>query len=289
MLGVINLLKPTGLTSSDCVGRVKWLLKRFYKDKGIRVGHLGTLDPLGAGVLPIVFGKATRLFDYCQHDNKIYRSRFQFGTATDTLDSEGRIVVKEGIIPNIDAITSIIPSFIGAIMQIPPQFSSISVGGVRGYEAARKGIALDISSREVIINDIIVNSYIDGVLDIDVYCRGGVYIRSLCRDIAAALSTVAYMASIIRLDNKGMSIDNSVTLDELELNVGEHILSIDSLIGELPRIDINADEAFKLLNGVVIPARKIDGDYIVLIEGETYGICRDENSETNTIIRLWDK
>lgn len=164
MLGVINVLKPTGLTSSDVVVRIRSKLRKALGDKTVKVGHLGTLDPSAAGVLPIVFGKATRLFDYCIKSDKIYRACFVFGATTDTLDSEGSIIARDNFKPDFKAIEAAIPRFLGDISQIPPQYSRVSVDGVRGYAAARQGVQLDFQPRKISVYSIDIISYVNGAL-----------------------------------------------------------------------------------------------------------------------------
>ena len=227
------MLKPTGWTSSDVVVKVKHLLKNYTGNKKIKVGHLGTLDPAGSGVLPICFGSATRLFDYMVGQDKVYRATFCFGKTTDTLDSYGVVVGECKNIPTLDEITSKIGMFLGKIMQLPPKYSRISVGGIRACDAARDGKEIDIKPRQVNVYSINILSYDDGVLTLDIHCSGGTYIRSICRDLAVAVDSIAYMSSIIRLQNKNFFIENAVTLDELKDNIEKHIISLEDLFSDM--------------------------------------------------------
>lgn len=287
MLGAFNVLKPTGWTSSDVVVKIKHMLRDFSGDKKIKVGHLGTLDPAGSGVLPIVFGKATRLFDYYVNGEKLYRSTFVFGKTTDTLDSFGQIVKTSEVIPSLTQLQEIIKEFVGEILQIPPQYSRISVGGVRACDVARQGEQVEIQPRKITIYDINILRYENGILTLDVRCSGGTYIRSLCRDIAGKLNTVAYMSSIIRLENKGFLIENAVTMDELQKNIEKHIISLDELLKNEIFVDLNEIDGKKLLNGIKIDNRNISGDYVVKINGDVFGICRDGKEFLEVMIRLW--
>ena len=167
MLGVFNVLKPTGWTSSDVVVKVRHILREYTGDKKIKVGHLGTLDPAGSGVLPVCFGAATKLFDYYVSMDKIYRTTFTFGKSTDTLDAYGVVTESGGRVPSICEITAKIGMFLGNIMQIPPKFSRISVNGERACDAARKGKDIQIKPREVSIYAIEILSFDDGVLALD--------------------------------------------------------------------------------------------------------------------------
>lgn len=288
MLGVLNVLKPTGWTSSDVVVKVRHILREYTGDKKIKVGHLGTLDPAGSGVLPICFGAATKLFDYYVGMDKVYRTTFTFGKSTDTLDAYGNITMSGGRVPNLDEITAKIGMFLGKIQQIPPKYSRISVGGERACDVARKGIDIEIKPREVTINSIEILNYEQGVLELDISCSGGTYIRSICRDLAQNLGTCAYMSSIIRLQNKSFCIENAVTLDELKKDIKGSIITLEKLVCDMQKVKIEGTEAIKLLNGVKISKRNINDDYIVLIDDKIFGICVDGKENTEVKVRLWN-
>lgn len=286
MLGVINVNKPTGYSSSDVVVVVRGMLRKYFGEKNIKVGHLGTLDIGGSGVLPIVFGKATKLFDYLSTSRKKYRAEFVFGKLTDTLDSYGEVVAVNDKSLSLDEIERVLPSFIGEIDQVPPKYSRVSVGGVRGYEAMRRGGDIEMPTKKIEVYLIDILSFNNNRLVVDVECSGGTYIRSLARDIAEAVGTVAYMSWIIRLETKSLKISESVTLDELRTDIGRYIQPIDGLIGDIPRVDIS--EKRRILDGLPQSACGIDGDYIGMIDGKIYGIVRDESDEIKTLINLYE-
>lgn len=286
MLGVINVNKPTGYSSSDVVVVVRGMLRKYFGEKNIKVGHLGTLDIGGSGVLPIVFGKATKLFDYLSSSRKKYRAEFVFGKLTDTLDSYGEVLAVNDKSITRDEIESVLPSFIGEIDQVPPKYSRVSVGGVRGYEAMRRGDDIEMPTKKVVIYSIDILSFKDNRLVVDVECSGGTYIRSLARDIAETVGTVAYMSWIIRLETKSLTISESVTLDELRTDIGRYIQPIDGLIGDVVRVDIS--DKRRILNGLPVSACGIKGDYLGIIDGRIYGIVRDEADSIKTIINLYE-
>lgn len=286
MLGVINVNKPTGYSSSDVVVVVRGMLRKYFGEKNIKVGHLGTLDIGGSGVLPIVFGKATKLFDYLSSSRKKYRAEFVFGKLTDTLDSYGEVVAVNEKSITRDEIESVLPSFIGEIDQVPPKYSRVSVGGVRGYEAMRRGDDIEMPTKKVVIYSIDILSFKDNRLVVDVECSGGTYIRSLARDIAETVGTVAYMSWIIRLETKSLTISESVTLDELRTDIGRYIQPIDGLIGDVVRVDIS--DKRRILDGLPVSACGIKGDYLGIIDGRIYGIVRDEADSIKTIINLYE-
>ena len=138
MKGFVNIYKPSGMTSSDVVVKVRGILRRATGEKQ-KVGHLGTLDPLATGVLPIAIGNATRLFDYMQDKVKVYEATFKFGVTTDTLDSDGTVTDTQQISICRDDIERVSERFIGTVEQMPPQYSAKSVGGRRAYDIAREG------------------------------------------------------------------------------------------------------------------------------------------------------
>lgn len=286
MLGVININKPTGYSSSDVVVVVRGMLRKYFGEKNIKVGHLGTLDIGGSGVLPIVFGKATKLFNYLSTSRKKYRAEFVFGKLTDTLDSYGEVVSVDDKSINIDEIKQVLPSFIGAIDQVPPKYSRVSVGGVRGYEAMRRGGDIEMPTKKIEVYSIDILSFDKNRLVVDVECSGGTYIRSLARDIAEAVGTVAHMSWIIRLETKSLTICESVTLDELRTNIERYIQPIDGLIGDITRVDIS--DKRRILDGIPVSACGIKGDYLGMIDGKIYGIVRDESGVIKTLINLYE-
>lgn len=288
MTGGVNILKPAGWSSSDAVVKVRGILRSYCQDKKIKVGHGGTLDPGACGVLPILFGKATGLFDYRLGGRKLYRARFVFGSSTDTLDSYSETTHKGARIPEYSEIVGGLSGFIGEIDQVPPRYSSVSVGGVRAYAAARRGQELILPSRRVKIFSIEPLSYDCGVLELDISCGGGTYIRSLCRDIAAALGTAAYMSLLIRLEDRDFAIEDSHTIEEFSDNPEACIIGIDELIRDEPRVDIGMELGSKLINGVRIAERGVSGFYSLYIDGRCYGICRDCEGAVKTAVRLWE-
>jgi tRNA pseudouridine55 synthase len=214
--GFLNLNKPAGLTSHDCVARVRKLLKLK------RVGHGGTLDPAATGVLPIALGRATRLLQFLQQ-GKAYRATVRFGVRTATDDLEGDILAAQSV-PwlELDAVKAILPKFQGEIQQIPPSYSAIQVGGKRLYDLARAGEAVQAPVRTVQIYQIDVldwRSQEFPELDIAIACGSGTYIRAIARDLGEMLNTGATLAALRRTESAGFTLDTSLTLDEFAAQV----------------------------------------------------------------------
>ena len=220
--GFVNVIKPTGMTSSDVVLKVKKIL-------GIKkVGHLGTLDPAASGVLPIAFGKATKLFDYFLKKDKIYVADVRFGVLTETLDSFGEVTYKENVEISANDLKSVLGEFIGKIQQIPPKYSAVKINGKKACDLIRMGQDVEISPREIQIYSIDLLGEIErNVFRFKVHCSAGTYIRTLFNDIAGKLNTVATTSVIIRTKSGAFKIDNAITLDELQSE--KTIISIDEL------------------------------------------------------------
>jgi len=210
--GFLNLNKPAGLTSHDCVARVRRLL--HIK----RVGHGGTLDPAATGVLPIALGRATRLLQFLQ-PNKAYRATVRFGLRTTTDDLDGEILDQQQA-PHLslEAIAPHLPQFQGTIQQVPPSYSAVQVKGKRLYQLARAGEEVEVPVRTVVVHHIDVLDWRTGdypELELAIACGSGTYIRSIARDLGDALGTGATLAVLVRTESSGFSLDDSLTLDDL--------------------------------------------------------------------------
>lgn len=221
-----------------------------------RVGHAGTLDPLAEGVLPIMLGRATRLADYIQMGRKTYVAIIQLGTATETDDMEGA-VTSEGPVPvfSESQIEDVLSRFRGEILQTPPKFSALKVDGRRAYSLARSGAAVELAPRHITIEDVHLLEYHDRRLRMEVTCSKGTYIRALARDIANALGTVGHLATLLRTRVGAFSLEQSITLDELNRRgVGDALLPASRAIPDADSFTADADAARRFGNGQAIHA-----------------------------------
>lgn len=252
--GFVNVLKPTGLTSSDVVCRVKKALKIK------KVGHLGTLDPAASGVLPVAFGKATKFFDYFLKKDKKYVALVQFGVLTDTLDSFGNITNYEEVNIIKDDILKVLPMFIGKIKQVPPMYSAIKINGKKACDIARSGETVELTPREIEIFDIkLLSEESKNQFRFEVHCSAGTYIRTLFNDIANELGTFATTPVIIRTASGNFKIDNSVTFDDLEKE--QKVISIEECFNGFSFYDVKDENLLKkLLNGVKLTKKEISFD-----------------------------
>lgn len=212
MHGFLNLNKPFGFTSHDCVAKVRRLLRLK------KVGHGGTLDPAATGVLPIAAGKATRLLQYLQHD-KAYFATVRLGVRTTTDDLEGEIIDSQPVSGlDLAAVTAALDRFRGTIRQIPPQYSAIQVGGQRLYDLARSGVEVEVPERTVEVYSIEILDWREGEfpeVDLQIACGSGTYIRAIARDLGSALQTGGTLAKLIRTHSSGFSLSESLTLEQL--------------------------------------------------------------------------
>ena len=201
---VILLAKPPGLSSFSALAEVKRRLATR------RVGHAGTLDPFAEGLLIALSGSYTRLAPWASAMDKEYLAVFTFGRTTDTLDPEGRFTA-EGSVPSRESLQEALPAFTGTISQVPPAFSAVHVGGRRAYEAARSGQELTLAPRQVTVHGLSLLGFTGAEASLRIGCSRGTYVRSLARDIAAHLGTVAYVRRLERTRIGGFRVEEAVS------------------------------------------------------------------------------
>ena len=269
--GFFNVDKPSGITSGTVVNKCKWLC-------GVPCGHMGTLDPLASGVLPVGVGKATRLFDYFLDKEKEYIAKFTFGVTSNTLDSTGELQ-PQGHIPTADEIVSVLPSFLGDIMQVPPKYSAKNVNGQRGYDLARKGVEFELAPKKVKILGLELLGKADekNTFEFKINCGGGTYIRSLARDIAQALGTSAVMSALNRTQSgvftQKTAIPFSLLAQDLPVDELEKYLIPTESVLPFEALEVEALDEEKLLRGLSVPVNQADGLYKLYAHGEFYGIA----------------
>ena len=235
MNGILNVLKPPGMTSHDVVSFVR----RMYGLK--KVGHAGTLDPAAAGVLPVFLGSATRLIEYTTDASKSYRAEITFGYETDTGDDTGNVTATGPVIGIEEKkLNAVLSQFRGSITQIPPVYSAIKKDGKKLYELARAGIAVEVAPRQVIIEKLELVRQEPGKLVIDVDCSKGTYIRTLCQDIGRALGCPATMSFLIRTRVGFFCLEQAVTLEEIAENKNQVLLPLELSVKHLPTVFLNS-------------------------------------------------
>lgn len=235
--GIINMLKPAGMTSSDGV----YHLRRLIGQK--KIGHAGTLDPMATGVLPLCIGGATRIIDYLDLDKKEYRCEMQLGVVTDTWDIWGNIVkCKIDSVPpvSVKEIEDALLNFSGEIYQMPPMYSSVRIKGKHLYEYARNNQKVEAEKRPVIIYDISLVSYhpSSGRVFFDVTCSKGTYIRSICHEAGEMLGCGAAMSFLLRKRTGSFLLRDAATVEDLHFDWRRYLMPTDYPLQDLGSIDI---------------------------------------------------
>jgi len=252
--GVVNLLKPPGMTSSDAVTDIRKLFGTR------RVGHTGTLDPGAAGVLPVCIGRATRLFDYLVDKQKEYVAEISFGVATDTQDSYGSVVGRESARVTMEELRAVLPRFTGEIGQIAPMYSAVRVDGKKLYQLARQGAETIERRREITVYLLETlaqtgeNRYL-----IRMVCSKGTYVRTVLADIGAEIGVPAHMSFLLRARSGDFCVEDAYTLAELialreEGRLDEAVVPIERALSMLgaARLTLDERDARLLVNGAEI-------------------------------------
>lgn len=258
--GIIPLWKPKGLTSHDCVFKLRKILKTK------KVGHTGTLDPDVTGVLPICIGRATKIAEYITNAGKTYEGEVTLGFSTTTEDASGERVEERPIMENItrEQILHVFRSLTGTIHQTPPMYSAVKVNGKKLYEYARAGIEVERPTREVTIYEITLLDKREVFrgdtisFHFRVSCSKGTYIRTLAVMIGEKLGYPAHMSDLVRTESGGFTLNDCKTFAEIQewMDAGsqsELLRPLEQGLLHLPKLQINDTVASKVLNGAVLP------------------------------------
>ncbi|NLU09596.1 MAG: tRNA pseudouridine(55) synthase TruB [Tepidanaerobacter acetatoxydans] len=257
MEGVINVLKPAGMTSHDVINH----LRRLLKIK--KIGHSGTLDPAATGVLPAFIGKATKAIEFFMEDDKEYIAEMRLGVTTDTGDFQGNITKIYNGPVKIEKIKfeEVLKEFTGEIMQIPPMYSAVHYKGKRLYELARQGITVERRPRKIYIYSIDLLEFDEKSAIINVACSKGTYIRTLCEDIGNKLGCGACLSDLIRTRSGSFKIEDSLTLEEIQQNLINNtfekvLIPIDQCLQNMPMVILNRED-----NNFFIKGKVLYGDF----------------------------
>jgi tRNA pseudouridine55 synthase len=245
--GVLLLDKPLGFSSNQALQKVKWLYS------AAKAGHTGTLDPLATGLLPICLGEATKFAQYVTDADKTYFASIKLGVTTNTGDAEGEVLVASPVNVTQSQFAQVCQEFVGEISQIPPMYSALKHEGKPLYEYARSGVDIARQSRLITIKNIVLDTFLGDIAQITVTCSKGTYIRTLAEDIGAALGCGAHLIGLRRTETAGYLLLQAVTIEQLEALPIEArealLLPVDSAIESLPKIILNADAAFFIMQG----------------------------------------
>ena len=265
MDGILPLWKEKGMTSFDCVFKVRRLLQTK------KVGHSGTLDPEVDGVLPICVGKATKVVEYLLESNKVYQGEICLGIATETEDAHGEIVKQEAIMTpfTTEKIDAMMETFIGEITQIPPMYSAVKVNGKRLYEYARKGESVERPERKVNIYEFKRTSTpkYDEVMKtqkwtFEVSCSKGTYVRTLAVDLGEKLGVPSHMSQLTRIKSGPFVSEQCVTLSQLEALVEQNqaqsvVRPLEEVFETYPRVDVPEEFITKVKNGAILTTAEL--------------------------------
>lgn len=282
--GILNINKPEGWTSQDVVAKLRGRLHIR------RVGHTGTLDPMATGVLPVCFGKATRIIEYYDDDFKTYEAEMKLGMVTDTLDSTGTVLETKPVDVSEEDVIQAIDSFRGWITQIPPKYSALKVNGKPLYKYAREGAEVEIKSRKIYVADIQpveVNLGENRIL-FRVTCSKGTYIRTICDDIGKKLGCGGTMTALQRTQSGCFRVEDARTLPEILEMTDEElercVIPMDETLVHLGRIELKSMESVPFYyNG-----REIDTGYVNVLASPAVPEALQEESRLGDKYRVYD-
>lgn len=282
--GILNINKPEGWTSQDVVAKLRGRLHIR------RVGHTGTLDPMATGVLPVCFGKATRIIEYYDDDFKTYEAEMKLGMMTDTLDITGTVLETKPVDVSEEDVIQTIDSFRGWITQIPPKYSALKVNGKPLYKYAREGVEVEIKSRKIYVEDIQpveVNLGENRIL-FRVTCSKGTYIRTICDDIGKKLGCGGTMTALQRTQSGCFRVEDARTLPEILEMTDEEldrcVIPMDKTLVHLGRIELKSMESVPFYyNG-----REIDTGYVNVLASPAVPEAMQEESRLGDKYRVYD-
>ena len=278
MLGFVNLFKPAGPSSTQFGAR----LRRIYRDPAgkLAVGHLGTLDPQAAGVLPVALGKATRLLPLITDRRKGYVCTLVLGRATATADGSGETIAEREVPADVEErLARAIPAFIGVVSQVPPMYSAVQSDGRRLYELARAGKTVERAARTITIYALRVLGREGDVVRLRIACSEGTYVRVLCEDLALACGTVGHMGALLRDASGPFVLSESRTLDEVERDPDGALVPPERVI-PIPTVVLDGRLATDFRAGRLVPLAQPPADKHVFVRdsaralvgvGETVG------------------
>ena len=290
--GWIILDKQIGITSRTAVTKISRILKIK------KVGHGGTLDPLASGVLPIALGEATKVISFIQDKQKCYSFTIKWGETTETDDLEGAVLERSEVRPNIKQINSIIPSFIGEILQKPPIYSAIKVNGQRSYKLARKNIEVNHEFRKVEIYDLILKKIINlDKAEFEVKCGKGTYVRSLAKDLAEKLHTKGHVIQLRRLSVGNFQEKDTILIDFTKEIIHSpmifnKILPIETVLDDIPALVLNKTEARQIKQGQKLELKYLENIDHFLKKNPNYNkfekIYAVENYDPIALITIYE-
>lgn len=276
MTGIICVNKEKDITSFGVVAK----LRGITGEK--KAGHTGTLDPMATGVLPVMFGGATRFLNFLPDSDKGYRATFKLGMTTDTLDITGEVTSQSEVAVSVDDVKKVMRDFVGVIDQIPPMFSAKSVDGVRLYDLAREGKTVEREACKVEIKSLDLVSFDDNehIYQIDVLCGKGTYIRSLIDDIGKKLGCGAVMTELVRTKAMGFDLENCVTLAELQeckdsgKGFDDVLIDVEKMFDCYKKVRVSHAQSTRFFNGGALDINRVQKN---IMPDEICAVYSDKN------------
>ncbi len=280
MNGIVIVDKPAGWTSQDVTAR----LRRVFQTR--RIGHGGTLDPMATGVLPVFVGRATRGVEFFEHAEKTYETTLRLGITTDTEDITGSVLERREVNITRETLESALEGFRGEIFQVPPMYSALKVNGQKLCDLARKGKEVERTPRPITIHALTLLEFTGETARLRVRCSKGTYIRTLCKDIGAALDCGGCMEALRRTGAGEYTIDEAVPLDNLleAENPGEFLRDVDTMFRGFPAVTLTPNQEKRCRCGNSFSLRLPEGTYRAYSRsGEFLMLAKVENSVMSTI------
>jgi|InofroStandDraft_1065614.scaffolds.fasta_scaffold01579_16 tRNA pseudouridine55 synthase len=265
--GIVIIDKPADWTSMDVCAKLRGILKER------RVGHGGTLDPMATGVLPVFVGSATRAVEFAEKSGKTYVAGLRLGLVTNTQDTTGETLEERPVTAGLRELEEVLPRFTGPIEQVPPMFSAIKIKGQKLYELARAGKEVERKPRPVTIHALeVLEQTGEADYRLLVRCSKGTYVRTLCHDIGAALGCGGCMSSLRRTEAAGFTIEQAVTIEEVQAQGEALLLPVDRFFAQYPAFRLTEERLERLCrNGNPLPAGDAaPGTYRVYAPGGTF-------------------
>jgi tRNA pseudouridine55 synthase len=291
--GVLAVDKPTGPTSFDVVARVRRALG------GARAGHAGTLDPAATGLLAVCLGEGLKLQQFLVEGEKVYEATVAFGDATDTEDAEGRVVESgDGSALDAAAVRAALPRFLGEILQLPPMYSAVRVGGRRLHEAARAGVAVERAPRTVRVDGLELLAFEAGTharARLAVRCGKGTYVRTLAADLGRAVGVPAHLAALRRTRSSGLDVERAIGLEALErlgatdpAALRARVVPLSEALGFMPAVALDDREAWALVHGRRVvprgePLARTALVRAIALDGRLVAVCAWVQSELRPV------
>lgn len=285
MIGFLNVYKPSGITSNAVVQKIK------HRFKIKKIGHTGTLDPMACGILPIAIGKATRLFDYALEKTKKYIAIFDFSYETDTLDADGETINTTDKVVSISDINLVLQQMIGKQMQIPPKYSAKNINGKRAYDLARDGVNFELPPKEIEIFDIKLIEQVDlSKFKFEITCSSGTYIRSIGRDLAKLLGTIATMTFLERTETGNFNCASAIKLESIldSEKIENLLISPIDVFKHYPKLEISTTIYTDLINGKFVSG-KIKNNTFLMHNGNLIGVAKPNEKQIKIDTYLEDK